>query len=481
MKKLTSLIVCLIAFMVSCTKQSTVIDNKPAQEADNTFSLLANDYILMFEDDFSSDNKDSKGADYWASREGSSTFYAGFPYEFTGYNRAANNSLSNGVLDIAFNKDPDGKYYGGGLMSNTFMGYGYYETRVKIYTGSYGLHQSFWSNTGNVEIDGVEIDSRLDVDAKFKPGRHIYFPTRQVYKPTTVQQNAFVKNPNTSYGSAGYLRQADGVWDNKDVDTTKWHTIGYEWMPATGKGTQAAAGSVKYYVDGVLHATYDETDESLSGINFGAFQPAKLYITAIPYAINRSQSMVDPLINAKMQVDYVRYYTKKYPNVNLLGNQSFDYTAQTTLDQNIQAWTDYALYNGSTLLYSDGGRAAAYVEFLNNNWVLSHQGTSNYTALTRQTISYVPAGSYSLSLDYICNIHATGTGNMVKAVVLNAGDNKEIASMIIPATTSKTTFSTLTIPDILLTSTSKITVLLYSKANANEYVRFDNVRFFANP
>jgi hypothetical protein len=480
MKKQILFLLFVVLMMLSCMKQDPVIKNSQTSPTDKSFDLPSKDYILMFEDDFSADNIDGKGLQHWLSREGSSTFYAGFPYEFTGYNRAINNSLSNGVLDIAFNKT-DNKYYGGGLISNTFMGYGYYETRVKIYTGSYGLHQSFWSNTGNVEIDGFEIDSRLIGDAKFQPGRHIYFPTRQVYKPTTTQQNSFVKNPNTSYVSPGYLRQADGVWDIKDADTTQWHTIGYEWMPATGKGTQAAAGAVKYYVDGVLHAVYDETDQSSSGINFGAFQPSKLYITAIPYAINRSQPMVDPLTNAKMQVDYVRYYTKKYPNANLLGNQSFDYTAQTTLDQNIQAWTDYALYNGSTLLYSGGDRSAAYVEFMNNNWVLSHQNTSNYTALTRQTISYVPAGTYSLSLDYICNAHATLNGNMVKAVVLNAIDNKEIASIIVPTTTLQSTFNTLTIPSISLTSTSKITVLLYSKANANEYVRFDNVRFFARP
>ena len=80
-----------------------------------------------------------------------------------------------GCLLIKFTRDTtrkaDEQYLGGGIVSTHNFGYGYYETRVKLYGGSpeiSGLHQSFWTMglTGTNEAEGAGVrDSLVNADA----------------------------------------------------------------------------------------------------------------------------------------------------------------------------------------------------------------------------------------------------------------------------------------------------------------------------
>lgn len=152
-------------------------------------------------------------------------------------NRKENLTVSEGKLHINLKKQPSGgaEYTAGGVISKRELGYGYYETRAKLW-GEPGFHTSFWQaglnervavldgNTvvyGTVdnqvnEIDGFEIDSH-DPGVVRTAGHHWYPGDAHVVFGT--------------YDEYRGINSADG-----------YHVYGYEWTPT----------HVKFYVDGEL-------------------------------------------------------------------------------------------------------------------------------------------------------------------------------------------------------------------------------------
>ena len=92
-----------------------------------------------------------------------------------GYNLPENVFTKDGRLfQQMVYKDIQGKkcITGGGIISRRLFGYGYYETKCKLFSATGGMHSSFWSmglNGGDgekmpvintvYEIDGYEVDS----------------------------------------------------------------------------------------------------------------------------------------------------------------------------------------------------------------------------------------------------------------------------------------------------------------------------------
>ncbi|WP_026904661.1 glycoside hydrolase family 16 protein [Pedobacter glucosidilyticus] len=419
-------------------------------------------YQMMFTDRFFNNNI-AQNHNWWEPRTDFTRIFASDTGDFTGYNRAANNEVVNGMLNIKFNKDADGKYYGGGIISKKMFGYGYYEAKVKIYTGTYGLHQSFWSLAPAVEIDGFEIDSKLISLAPLQPGRHRWFPDQITYKPTSAEKANFYYHPNTKLNEP--VPNDDGIWTDADGF---WITAGYEWLPNV----------VNYYVNGQLRASYPLIDSFGNDVN--VYQPSSIYLTALPFDIYPAQPMVEPQEGAKMQVEYVAYYSRPLNNVNLLGNNSFNYVESkfitTGKNEAPTGWTEYAsalntpTYNYSVPYYQ---RTNSYAIQDGTNWILEHRNdTSDYKAITLQQLNFIANGTYKLSADIKCSAHQITNG--LQIVILGKDKTTVIKSRAI--LNPQANWINVIVDDIPVTE-NEVTVMLFSNAKAGEYFQADNISF----
>lgn len=178
-------------------------------------------YQLSWSDEF-----DGTGLnlDEWYPREGAKSICENDPDNVT---------VGGGTMHIRLAKEQRGDtgYTCGGIISQRTFGYGYYETRAKLW-GDKGFHSAFWQmgladyvpdapsykgpyNRFN-EIDGFEIDS---------------------HAPTQVQQHTHWTVPQ-------HIGNPGGVYAGPD-SSDGYHTYGYEWLPT----------EIRFYVDGVLDRT----------------------------------------------------------------------------------------------------------------------------------------------------------------------------------------------------------------------------------
>lgn len=199
----------------------------PAEAADEPFpSNAPPGYELAWADEFDGVNGNGTGLDEseWFYREGEKAECS---------NQPDNVSVSDGLLRIAIKAEQaNGENYTcGGVISNRWFGYGYYETRAKLW-GDQGFHSAFWTTglTAYIpdapdyrgphnrinEIDGFEVDSH----APDKLAYHSHW-----FVPEHV-------------GNQGKLvTQAD--------TSLEYHNYGFEWTPT----------EVRFYTDGVLMNT----------------------------------------------------------------------------------------------------------------------------------------------------------------------------------------------------------------------------------
>lgn len=112
-----------------------------------------------------------------------------------------------------------GKYKAGGVISTHTFGYGYYQIYGKLYDGSAGFHQSFWTmGTNNttlvandqlpafnqvLEIDGFEQDSK---DGELGSNHHTYNPSNQ----SSIAQTT-IPNPGGTWFTMGFEWRPDGI------------------------------------------------------------------------------------------------------------------------------------------------------------------------------------------------------------------------------------------------------------------------------
>jgi hypothetical protein len=431
-------------------------------ESDAFFSGFTPDpaYQMVFTDRFFNNNI-GQGNDWWTARTNNVTYNG-----FEGYNRSINNSVANGIFSIAFNKDSDGKYYGGGIISKKYFGYGYYEAKIKVYNGSYGLHQSFWSYANAVEIDGAEFDSKYNGRlSRLEPNRHRWKPYHEYYRKTSADTAAFVDVPNSDWTKP--VANDDGIWTDTDGI---WYTIGYEWLP----------GEVKYYVNGVLKNTFGVFDTQGNDLN--VFQPAQVYLTALPFKNSTVINMETPQPGAKMQVEYFAYYNKRLNNVNLLGNSGFEYVnnASAVSEGGATAWNKYSWkVNGDTIL-SKGEKTPEVntsIKKENDNWFLEHKNTTrDYQAITRQTLSFIPNGTYKLTASVRCSAHAITDG--ARILIYDKDQTTLLKSRTIYY--PQPNWIAISIDDIPVNN-GEVTVVVYSNAKKDEFFQVDNLSFAIKP
>ncbi len=180
-------------------------------------------YELAWSDEFDGTKPDGTGlaTDDWYFRESEKAICSNSP---------DNVSVSGGALQIALKReDRNGMPYTcGGVISKQWFGYGYYETRAKLW-GDQGFHSALWTtglsdampdtpgyqgpNNRINEIDGFEIDS---------------------HAPTKIAHHSHWFTPR-------HIGNQGGLYEGPD-SSDGFHSYGFEWLP----------NEIRYYVDGTL-------------------------------------------------------------------------------------------------------------------------------------------------------------------------------------------------------------------------------------
>ncbi|WP_410793302.1 family 16 glycosylhydrolase [Kribbella sp. C-35] len=206
------------AGIVAVLLAAGLVNTAPASSVEPAPALPVPGYQLAWSDEFNGAGPDT---DSWFYREGEKALCSNSP---------GNVSVADGSLRIALKReDRNGMPYTcGGVISRKTFGYGYYETRAKLW-GDQGFHSAFWTtglsdyvpdtpqykgpNNRVNEIDGFEVDSHApDV---FSQVSHWFVPQH-------------VGNPG-------------GVYRGPD-SSDGYHVYGFEWTPS----------QVRYFIDGQL-------------------------------------------------------------------------------------------------------------------------------------------------------------------------------------------------------------------------------------
>ncbi len=374
-------LLCLL-FVCSCSKTGTdksiSIDTSGAQSAAQTEKTYPDipqeekyEYTLVFSDEFDGTSLDTTLWKYRTDEKGD------------GVNEADNVFVRDGRLYIKFDKEND-KYTGGGIISKSLFGYGYYETKCTLFAEGGGLHSSFWlmGGSGNgkdlprenlvFEIDGFEFDSNEPENMSF--------------------------NLNYKIG------KSYGLINKKEVSSISQREIvcGFEWLP----------DRINWYLDSELVHTVKGEDEPL----FYASQA--VWLTALANT-TMSGKIDDSLLPAYSSFDYFRYYARLQKNENIAGAGGFEYNCN--IDFVSKTNMQYPI-----AFCEDGDEACSFIEDRDDAYagrcVLVHQSKEKkaYEVRTYQTLSNIPNGRYTFS----CMVK--GSGNFEGSKISAGIDSAEI-------------------------------------------------------
>ncbi len=420
-------------------------------------------YEMLFVDNFNTsisldrgENPKWYGSVWWKLR--TEDFYIPFS-DFTAHNSASNVKIDKGLLDISYTKDGN-DYHGGGIVSLKTFGYGYYEVRVKVYTNQKGFHQSFWSISPQVEVDGFELDSGKGRNI-FTSCKHRWRNPYAKYKVSATEKRNFPSVDNLS-------------WEEKIYGA--WRTLGYEWLP----------DRINFYIDGVKTNTFFNKDSY--GNDLDVYAPSNVCITGMPWKVFKSDVLPSEIYpNASMQVDRFTYSAKKLPGVNLLGNGDFElhYPASNAFRANYcPSWGDSMRFD-SDIVPNFGLPSNA--NLINNTKLVIGTGfVGNWfyklqkNAFIQQTLFYIPDGKYTLTAKVRCGNPDENSGDEAVMLVRN-GDGDVIASKSI-STTSGNDWVTITLKDVeVVDNTAQIIFKTRFGFNAStrNYLLVDDVSFSA--
>ncbi|QLC64782.1 glycoside hydrolase family 16 protein [Flavobacterium sp. LPB0248] len=399
-------------------------------------------YQLLFEDNFSKAGKISKKD--WLYRSNVKMGGMSLP-ENVLQGKAVDGSAKDCLL-IRFTYDgsrPEGQQYlGGGVVSTHNFGYGYYEARVKLYGGNKemaGLHQSFWSMglTGTNEAEGKGVRDRLvekgvipkenrvlEVDGfehnsisdKLAQNYHIYTPTHKSEAPTPESINR---------------------------DLSQWITVAYEWLP----------DRINFYCDGKYIST-----KYLDGI-WKVYAPQNLWLTALPVDVAGWGGLKKPLKNAAMQVDYVRFYGKVLPGVNRIGNACFDYAKAGNAYPT--AWIVDPRSDSSAV-----GVVPEGIPLKSGKGYLFFKADKTYSASVRQSVEFIPDGSYTFG----AWVKSSG-GQKDASISVKSGNRKQVVPLRDSASWVK-----VIIPKVKV-SNNQAVIEISCKGRAGQWLIVDNVSF----
>jgi hypothetical protein len=339
---------------------------------------------------------------------------------FRSLNRPENVTVAGGRLRIAVRQEQVGGQLvntGGGIISTHQFGYGYYECLSTPFMDGHGVHSSFWQsggapgrNNGIFEIDGYEIDSTVRMACH---NLYVHLSPKG-YKEVPWPHRANV--PTTPNADGSYL-------------------CGYEYTPQ---------GVVFYEQDRVVaKAEWPELTAAQC-----------LWLTAL-----NGVGKVDRQ-PGESSFDYVRYYAKDWPGVNLLPNGSFEYNQDKVDALRPVAWDQQAT----------DGRSGEVLpgEAARDGHRLRH-GLADRAHATRtvQTLEFLRNGDYELTA---C---ARVQGEPTRARIVVSGHGGEPLVLEVP---HAATWTRVHLPRIPLASHG-VTIALESAGPAGSWVEFDDVRF----
>jgi hypothetical protein len=334
------------------------------------FSPGKNAYELVYQDEFN--NKRINTTD-WYYRHSSGP-------RLGGYNQKKNVSVTTedgiGMLKIAYTKEDlfnNGKLVpvGGGIISRTTFGYGYYETRIKFYDKTRGFHQSFWNygisdkedakndrapwSNKAIELDGIELDSAFDT--------------------AWVNWHWHIKGAKQTKKGSKEQRRVDAY-----IDTDKWVVVGFEWLP----------NEVIYYIDGVerYRHKYKPGDSR--------YTPSEIWLTGLGNTADFLGGEGFPKKGAAMRVDYFRFYTKLF-NANYVGNRGMESQIEKT--SIVSSWiADDGIYDNvdsdQVDLFVSNSKNKAY----KGKAFMRHVGKTKANPITsRMRLDHIANGTYTFS------------------------------------------------------------------------------------
>jgi len=417
--------------------------------------VTSQDSVELFRDDFNVNNIGTKGSRLWNARVGARSGSGQ-----TSYNLASNLVVSGNVLNILFRKggeptDPTA-FTAGGVISKDKFGYGYYETKVKLYTGSYGFHQSFWMSNPIQDINGFEFDSRLTGYSYLYPSCYNNLLLDPIYQDGEYFTFNYANNPKIPM--SGGLGSGNNYKDPTNNSSTPWHVFGYDWTP-TG---------IKMYLNNNYYGQINFTGSQ--GTNFSTlFSPSQVWLTGVPFKFYPLTDIVTPHDSARMQVGYFAYTAKKYKGYNILGDSSFGLVKPTTnATTNLSScWSKSAI--GTNYDITTGNNN--YVIIDGNNKFLEQRSSVDYKANVSQTLSYICNGVYELRAKIRCSTHSIANG--FQFIVLDSANNV-LASRVIMY--PQPNWINISIPNINVTQ-NKVTILIRSVGKANEWAQVDDISF----
>ncbi len=184
--------------------------------------------------------------------------------------RAANVSVSGGVLRLALRKEKAGPldYTAGGVISKQAFRYGYYEARIRMPRGR-GWHTSFWMMQNGPKQGREDRYQEIDVCEQDSTDHNGYSVNWHSYKPHVSFGHKRVTGPDLA---------AD------------FHVYGAEF----------SASSVKFYFDG-------QPVHSIDVASVPHFEQ-HIWLTSIATWLGRTGSVEDAALPEVAQFDWVRYY-----------------------------------------------------------------------------------------------------------------------------------------------------------------------------
>lgn len=343
-------------------------------------------YKLAFEENF---RGDSLNESEWIYRTGE---------RLGGLNLEKNVMIKDGKLSIRFDyEEIDGKkvFTGGGIISKRVFGYGYYETKAKLWGGTGGLHSSFWSmglNGGDgitrpvyntiIELDGYEVDS----------GR-----------PESIGSNI-----HYYIGAHRTIGGVIGAEDFPVIDSSKEEFVfGYEWLP----------NQINWYLNDVKIRTLK---------NPLFYGPQNLWLTALGCEAF-DQKINTSLLPGQSVWDYFRYYSINLKGVNLIANPGFEYNKNKDFEK------AYMLDMSAPVGWIVAGKdqdASSVFETENayeGECVLRHYSSTEYSVTTKIEVPFLLDAVYTLE----AMVQRRGAGDHNIQVIYN---NNRIAQVLIPET-----------------------------------------------
>jgi beta-glucanase (GH16 family) len=378
-----------------------------------TAAVPSFDYELLFADEFDGDHLDTA---HWRYRTGE----RGGVNLFRSLNRPENVSVSDGKLHVAVRQEQiDGHLVntGGGIISTHQFGYGYYECLSTPFMDGHGVHSSFWQsggapgkNNGIFEIDAYEIDSTVRMACH---NLYVHLAPKD-YKEVPWPHRANV--PMTLNADGSYL-------------------CAYEYTPQ----------GVLFYSQGKVVAKAEWPELTAAQC---------LWLTAL-----NGVGKVDRQ-PGESTFDYVRYYAKDWPGVNLLPNGSFEYNQDKSNPLRPVAWDQQVTDNRSGQVL-DGDAARDRYRLRQGLDDREHQ------TRTSQTLEFLRNGDYELN----AQVRTHGDLRQARIVVSRHGGEPLILDL-----PRASTWTSVQLPRILLASHG-VTIALESAGPAESWVEFDDVRF----